>query len=126
MNGISNKTAYRIGVGFAVLAGFLQVWINVAVGVLGEDSPGNQGFFGVVVSAMACAWVVRFEAAGMARAMVGTAGVQAALAAALATAPIYAHLAPKVLLFSAGLIALWLIAAVMFQRSARRQAEPQT
>lgn len=116
---MTSKTAYRVGAVIACAAAFLQVWINVAVGVLGEDEPGNQGFFGVVVSAMACAWVVRFEAAGMARAMVGTAAVQACLAAALATAPIYAHLAPKVLLFSGGLIALWLVSAAMFRRSAR-------
>ncbi|RYD99077.1 MAG: hypothetical protein EOP61_14885, partial [Sphingomonadales bacterium] len=44
----------------AVLVSLFQIWINLAVGIVGnEENPANQGFFGVVVTAMACAFVAR-------------------------------------------------------------------
>lgn len=121
---ISGRTAYRVGVAFAVAAAFLQVWMNLAVGIVGnEDNVQNQGFFGVVVTALACAFVSEFRPAGLARAMIATAGVQALLAVMVATAPITAQIDPMgpagVLLLSSLFGGLWLIAAAAFHLSAR-------
>ena len=123
MAGISGRTAYRIGAALAVAAALLQVWMNLAVGIVGEpDNPQNQGFYGVAVTAAACAFVARLQADGMARAMLATAGTQALLGLAVSTAPITAS-DPNgplgVALLSAGFVALWLLAAWSFQASAR-------
>ena len=123
----SGRNAFRAGVAVALAVSFLQVWMNLAVGIVGsEDNPVNQGFYGVVVAAGACAFVARFRADGMARAMLAVAGVQAVLAAAVATAPSTAREEPMgaigVLVLSGGFIALWLIAAALFHRSARQES----
>lgn len=119
----SSGAAYRAGVVVALAACFLQVWINLAVGIVGStDNPQNQGFFGVVVAAAACAFVARFRPDAMARAMLAVAGVQALLALMVATAPITARDpmgAAGVLMLSSFFIALWLISAAAFWRAAR-------
>ena len=117
-------TQYRLGIAIALFAGAFQVWVNLAVGIVGsEDNPVNQGFFMVVATAGACAFTARFRAEGMARAMVATAGVQTLLALAVATAPSLAQDEPKgplgVLVLSGGFVALWLLAGFFFHRSSR-------
>jgi hypothetical protein len=95
---------------------FLQLWMTVVGGIAGEDNPQNQGFLGVVVTAAACAFVAKGRADGMARAMLATAGVQALLAAMLATAPITRE--PVKIVAVCGVFCLmWLVSAVLFQRS---------
>lgn len=122
---MTGKTAYRIGAALALAAGFAQIWINLAVGIVGgEDNPQNQGFFMIVAAAAACAFTARLEAGGMARAMLAAAGLQLLLGAAVATAPITARLEPNgppgVLALSAAFAALWLLSAAAFRSSARR------
>lgn len=120
MNNKQGHIAYGAGAGVALVAAFLQVWMNLAVGIVGnEDNPVNLGFFGVVVTAGACAFTARFRAAGMARAMLAVAGVQALLAMVIATAPSNARDAVGVLGLSGFFTALWLASAALFHRSAR-------
>ena len=89
------RIAYRIGIAVALAAAFLELWINLAVGIVGrEDNPVNQGFYLVVATAAACAFTARLRADGMARAMAATAGVQALLGAMVASAPITARVEP--------------------------------
>ena len=119
----SGTTLYRIGGAVALLAGFLPTWMNVAVGIVGEDDPSNLGFFGVVVTAAACAFVARFRAADMARAMLAVAVVQAGFALVIVTAPSTTDEGTtRVLVVSTGLVLLWLISAMLFHRSAVREA----
>ena len=123
---ISGRFAYRLGVAVALAVSFLQVWMNLAVGIVGSnDNPVNQGFYGVVVAAAACSFVARFRPDGMARAMLAVAGVQALLAAAVATAPSTARDpmgAAGVLLLSGFFMLLWLTSGALFHRSARLEA----
>lgn len=64
------STAYRLGAGLAVLVSFLLIWVNGAVGVIGdEDNPANLVFVAIIMIAAAGAIAARFEARGMARAM---------------------------------------------------------
>jgi hypothetical protein len=119
------RIPYRIGAGLALAVAFVQVWINLAVGIVGEpDNPVNQGFYGVVVAAAACAFTARLRADGMARAMLGAAGVQSVLALAVGTAPSTARIEPMgaagVLMLSAVFVVGWLASAALFRRSARR------
>lgn len=126
MTGRPGQTYYRMGAALAIAAAFLQVWMNLAVGIVGEpDNAQNQGFFGVAVAAAACAFTARFEAEGMVRAMLATAGVQAVLGLAVATAPITARVEPNgvagVLALSALFTALWLASSWLFRSSARQR-----
>ncbi|HTU12596.1 MAG TPA: hypothetical protein VMG08_17025 [Allosphingosinicella sp.] len=123
----SGTTSYRLGLAVALLAGLFQVWMNLAVGIVGsEDNPVNQGFFMVVATAGACAFTARLRAEAMVRAMLATAGVQALLGLAIATAPATVIADAKgplgVAVLSGGFTALWLLAAFFFHRSARRTA----
>jgi hypothetical protein len=71
------NVAYRLGVALAVLAGFLLIWVNGAVGLLGdENNPANLMFGGVIVVALIGAAGARFRAAGMARAMLAATAAQ--------------------------------------------------
>lgn len=120
---------YRMGVGVALGASLVQLWMNLAVGIVGEaDNSVNQGFYGVVVAAAACAFTARFEAAGMARAMLATAGVQALLGLAVATAPSTPRIEPMgaggVAMLSGMFVALWLVAAGSFWRAAGQAGDP--
>ena len=121
----SGRIAYRIGVAVALAAAFVQVWMNLAVGIVGsEDNPVNLGFFMVVATAAACAFTARLRADLMARAMLAVAGVQALLAVVVATAPSTARddpMGPMGVLALSGLFAaLWLVSAAFFHRSGRQ------
>jgi len=124
---MSGRVAYRIGVAVALAAAFLQTWMNLAVGIVGNtDNLQNQGFFGVVVAAAACAFVARLRPDGMGRAMLATAGVQALLGLMVATAPVTARVDPMgpsgVLMLTGLFVTLWLTSAALFHRSARAEA----
>ena len=115
----SARAYYLAGLAVMLAASVLQVWITIVGGVMGEDNPQNQGFIGVVVTAAACAFVAKGEANRMARAMLAVAATQALLGAMLATAPITER--PGQVLAVCGFFsALWLAAAALFWRSARR------
>jgi len=67
--------AYRLAVGVALVAAFLLMWINGAVGIIGsEDNAANLMYVGVLAIGFISAVIARFRAAGMARAMFLTAG----------------------------------------------------
>lgn len=124
MSGKHGRIVYRIGAAVALAAGALQVWMNLAVGIVGnEDNPVNLGFYLIVLAAAACAFTARLRAEAMARAMLAVAAMQALLALVIATAPSTARDDPHgvmiVLVLSGVFAALWLGSAAAFHRSAR-------
>lgn len=85
----SSDTKYKVAVGIAVVATFLLLWVNAAVGIIGDDHPINMlyvlifaiGFFGAIIS--------RLQPQGMARTLIAMAVVQMVI-------PVVAlYLAPK-------------------------------
>jgi hypothetical protein len=63
----SAGSAYRIAVGFALLAGLFLIWANLAVGIIGsENNPGNLMYFGVITIGIIGAFLARFKPYGMA------------------------------------------------------------
>lgn len=66
----TRNTAYRGALAIALAAAFLLLWINGAVGIIGdEDNPLNLLYLGVIAIAFGgMAWA-RFRAKGAARAM---------------------------------------------------------
>lgn len=119
----SGHAAYRGGASLAVLAGFLLLWVDGAVGILGnEDNPANLLFLGVPVVALLGAWLAGFRAGGMARAMLAA---FLALVAVCALALAAGWVPPgaqglRDAAMGAGVFgAPWLLAAFLFRRAAR-------
>jgi hypothetical protein len=110
-------SAYRAGVGVAIVAAFLTVWTTIV-----RDEGSGAGFF-MVILAVGVGWFAAgFRPAGMARGMVGVAVMQALLGMLTATAPITAT-APdgvKAILYSGFFSILWLISANFFRIAAKR------
>lgn len=117
---MTSNTAYRAGVGVAVLTGFLTVWVNAAVGMLGsEDNLANLLFFGVLGVGVVGAILAWFKPRGMAIAMGATAAAQAAMAV-YALFGGYAEVTVHVAAFAVP----WLVSAQLFRKAAREMAEP--
>lgn len=77
----SGSAWYRVGAAVAVLAAFLTVWANLAVGFIrSEDNPYNLLFTGVVGLSLLGAAAVRFRPGGMALVTATAALLQAGLA----------------------------------------------
>ncbi|MDG2532302.1 hypothetical protein P6144_01465 [Sphingomonas sp. HITSZ_GF] len=71
--------AYRAAVALALFTAFLTVWVNLAVGMIGDaGNPLNLLFGGVIAVAILGGFLARFQPVGMAWAMAATALVQAA------------------------------------------------
>lgn len=71
-----SNTAYRTAVGVAVVTAVLLVWINAAVGIIG-DGPVNLMYFGVVAVGLIGAGIAGFRPRGMSRALFAMALAQA-------------------------------------------------
>jgi 4-amino-4-deoxy-L-arabinose transferase-like glycosyltransferase len=119
----SGNLAYRGGVAVALATAFLLVWINLAVGIIGnEDNPLNLMFFGVIAAALVGAIVARFRADGMARAMTGAAIIQGLIGAGVFTAGAGESEPPGpigILLLIEFFAVAWLVSAWLFRRAAR-------
>lgn len=112
----STNLAYRIAVAAAVLCCFLQIWINLAVGIIGnEDNSANWTYFAVVFMATAGAIVALGEPRGLMRAMLAAAGAQ------LIFSIIHAINGTPTPIIDAFFIALWLLSARLFGRAAAQR-----
>jgi len=108
--------AYRVGVGIAVVAAFILVWMNLAVGIVGnEDNPFNLMYGGVLAVAFAGAVIARFQPDGMARAMVAASIAQVLVAAIAQAAGHFTWV------LTAVFVALWLGSASLFRKAGREQ-----
>ena len=112
---MSANNSYRAAVGIAIIAAFLTVWVNLAVGMLGsEGNPDNLLFGAVLAVGLIGALIARFRARGMARAMVATALAQAATTV-YALVGGYAEV-----VFHVGFFMIpWLLSALLFWKAAR-------
>ena len=119
----SGSASYRAGAAVALGTAFLTTWVNLAVGIIGnENNPLNLIFFAVIAAALVGAIVARFEAAGMARAMSVAAALQAIVGIAVAAFNIASNEPPGTI----GLFILielfacaWLGSAWFFRKAAR-------
>ncbi len=115
---VPQRLAYAAGIGLAIWAALLQMWINLAVGIVGsEDNPVNLMYAGVTVFALLAAIAARFRAESMVGAMKATAVAQASTFV-IALVAGGGFTGPITILFTA----LWLIAAWLFRRAAESAA----
>lgn len=68
--------AYRAAVGVALATALILVWVNAAVGVIGDDNPVNLMYFGVIAVGLIGAFFVHLESRGMVRVLFVTAFAQ--------------------------------------------------
>lgn len=114
--------AYRAGVAIAIATSFLTVWTTVV-----RDDDTGIGFFLLIMAAATGAFAAWFQAAGMARSMLGVAIMQVLFGIAIATAPSTASTPDggfRVLLFSGIFTALWLASAACFRTAAKAEHGP--
>jgi hypothetical protein len=113
---LADDIPYLGGVLFAVGAGFVTIWANLAVGMIqDEGNPANLVFLGVLALAIVGTLAVRFQARGMAKVMVAAGVAQALVGACVAVAGLDT-------LYTASLIAAfalpWWLSAGLFRLSA--------
>lgn len=115
---VARSNAYVVAAGIAVAAAFLMTWANLAVGIIGnENNPANLMFFGVIGLGLVGALLARLKPQGMARAMYVTAAAQIAVSViTLAIGEGY------IFVFTGVFVAIWLIAAQLFQKAAQQEA----
>jgi hypothetical protein len=122
---MTGNTAYRAAVGVAVVAAFILVWMNLAVGIIGsEDNPANLMYGGVLAVTILGGLIVRFRPHGMARVLAATALAQTfvgviALMAGLGSTG--ANWPRVIVVLTSFFSALWLISAWLFRKAAREQ-----
>ncbi len=113
----SGSRAYRAGVATVLVTSFLTVWTTIV-----RDDGNGIGFLLLVVTAAVGAFAAWFRPAGMARAMLGVAVMQALVGVAVATAPVTASVPDgslRALVFSGVFVVLWLMAALCFRAAAK-------
>lgn len=113
----TSSAAYRAAVAIALITGFLLIWINLAVGIIGTGSTRNSAnlLYGVVVAVgISGAVLVRCRASGMVRVMTFTALAQACVALiALAMGQ------GKAFVLTGLLVVPWLASAWLFRMAER-------
>ena len=115
---VARSHAYVVGAGVAVVTGFLLTWINLAVGIIGnEGGPVNLAFFGVLALGLAGTAVVRARAAGMARLLLVLAVAQVGVSVVAWLAGL-GETPPVAAVFVLG----WLVAAGLFRRVSESEA----
>jgi hypothetical protein len=119
------NVAYKAAAGLALVAALLLVWVNLAVGIIGEPNERlNVMYLAVIAVGIAGSAIARLRPEGMARALLATAVTQAgiavvALIAGRSEAP--GSSVSDIVGVNAFFIALFIGSAWLFRRAARRQ-----
>ncbi len=114
--------AYRAAVGVALLTAFILVWVNLAVGIIGnENNPANLVYVGVLAVGIVGAIIARFKPYGMARALFATALAQALVGVIV----LFSGAEPRIGLFVGHgfLTALWVGSAWLFLKTGRSKTD---
>ena len=119
----SGNWTYRAGAAMAIAASILIGWMNLAVGIAGnEDNPVNLSFFMLIAVAAVGSFAAEFRAAGMSRTMLCVAAIQILLGVIVSTGPVAAHepSGPMGLFALNGFFALlWVASGALLSRAAR-------
>jgi len=119
--------AYRAAVGIALAAALLLVWLNLAVGIIGnEDNPANLMYIGVLIVGLIGAVIARLEPRGMARALFATALAQALVLviALIIWKPAFTSGVLGVFALNAFFAVLFVGSALLFRRAVRERNGP--
>lgn len=120
---LSADLRYRVAAGLALLSGFVLIWVNLAVGIVGDEKgAANLLYFVVVAIGMVGAIASGFTAAGLARTLYMMVATLLLLAWVMVTGP-GSESANRldVLGVSGFFIVLFLVPGLLFQQVARDQ-----
>jgi hypothetical protein len=118
---------YRAAAGLALISGFLLIWVNAAVGIVGDEGEFiNVLYLGVVAVGIAGSAIARLRPEGMARVLLAMALTQVsvaliALIAGKADAP--GSSVSDIVGVNAFFVALSVASAWLFRRAARRRPQ---
>lgn len=113
---MSRSMMFRGAVLVALGAAFFMTWVNLAVGIIGdENNPLNQLFFIVLGVGALGALIASFRPRGLALALVAMAVAQAAVAV---VAVLNGH---NILPLSGFFVLAWLLSAWLFRKSAQER-----
>jgi hypothetical protein len=108
----SGSLAYRLGAVLAMVSALMILWVNLAVGMIGDgDNIYSLLFVGVIGVAAIGAISVRFQPAGMARVMFVAATAHVAVAVAGLSSD------PRGAVLSMAMAALWAGSAALFWKA---------
>jgi hypothetical protein len=122
----ANNIIYRIAVGLTLATALLLVWINLAVGFIGdENNLANLMYIGVVGVGVISAIIVRFQPHGMSISLLITALTQALVAVIALLAGLgYPTSGPiEIVITNVFFITLWIGLAFLFRKAAHVQEE---
>jgi hypothetical protein len=113
----SGSLSYRLGAASAVLGCFLLVWVNLAVGFIGEEfNPANLMFLALLAAFVIGAVMARLKASGMARVMLVMAAIQGAIA--IVAFGIGETDTRGIVLGTGMFLVIWLVSALLFRKAA--------
>jgi hypothetical protein len=121
--------AYQLGTGLALAAVFLLIWVNGAVGIIGnENNPLSLTYLGVIGIVIIGSLLARFRPRGMMHALYATAIAQALvpMVALAAESPALFHEPPGVLgvfVINFCFVGLFVASALLFRRSSKHPAD---
>jgi hypothetical protein len=120
---MSGNLSYRFAAAVAMGGAFLLTWVNLAVGIIGDEgNPANLMYGAVLAVGVLGAVMTRFKASGMARTLFAMTATQflvgvIALAGDLgAGGPIWPR---DVLGLTGFFVVLWLVAGFLFRNAAQ-------
>ena len=122
-------TACRAAVGVAVATALVLIWINAAVGIIGDDESFNLMYVGVLAIGLIGALVASFQPQGMARALFAMAVAQMAVPLIVLAIPdvravLWEPPGPVgVFVLNAIFAALWIGSAWLFWKAARPNSD---
>ena len=128
---VYDHRAYRAAIAVALVAAFILIWVNLAVGIIGdENNPANLMYVGVLAVGIIGASITRGQPPGMARTLSVMAFAQALVPVIallfLKIAPISGPAGLIILVLNIGFIILFVGSALLFRGASgtRRPAEP--
>lgn len=119
----STSLAFRAGMGLTVVSAFLLIWVNLAVGIVGDEGDAaNLMYAGLLAILCGGAIVGHFRPRGMALALLATAAAHAAIGFVTLTLGLGADEPPGplgILILNGFFTGLWLLAALLFRQAAK-------
>jgi hypothetical protein len=118
----ATSSAYKIAAGLALLGTFLLIWVNGAVGIIG-DSDVNALYGFVVLTLLFGAIISRFQPQGSATTLFAAAAIQfiIPIIAYFIHTPDFSPGVMQVFMLNAGWVALFLASAIFFRQASQLQ-----
>lgn len=111
---LTSSLAHRAGVAIMLAVIFVTCWVNLAVGIIGnEDNPKNLMFFTILLVPVFGSMLVRFRSRGMAWVMLASAAAQIAVGVIGLAMEFFVPVWTAVMTFA------WLSAAMLFFKAAK-------